>query len=239
MSGFVLADGRDLDALFSSTYSNAGGLAFKQSDGWDLGNKYSPGSLGYNVNFKISNGTDLGVVRGNKVVPDASYSNAWILNRYVDNHRYTSTSGAGEDASTWYSGSFYGDVHVEATFPFIPNVGLNWQLCVCHFHTENGYTHNYNAKFWDGTGNHYRQTPTICSTASSLAPNVESPWVTIYNGGTSTNPSRNLSYGIEANDGRCSHKVYQMYIRVYHRVYNGNGSSPWYHHDLNIQLNNG
>lgn len=69
---FKNSAGTDLDNLFYANYGNAGALGFKCSDGNDLGNRYISGSLGYNVGYKNSAGTDIGYLRGNLVAPSGS-----------------------------------------------------------------------------------------------------------------------------------------------------------------------
>ena len=67
-SNYRNSEGTDLDNLFRVTNSNLGAIGFKTSNGADLGNRYSSGSLGYNVGLKNSAGTDLGYLRGNREV---------------------------------------------------------------------------------------------------------------------------------------------------------------------------
>lgn len=65
-SNFLNSEGTDLDDVFYVNNSNAGALGFLMYNGQDLGNRYSSAStLGYNVGYKNSAGTDIGYLRGN------------------------------------------------------------------------------------------------------------------------------------------------------------------------------
>lgn len=71
-SNFLNSAGTDLDDVFYVNNSNAGALGFQLSNGQDLGNRYPSGSLGYNVGYKNSAGTDIGYLRCKLVAPTAS-----------------------------------------------------------------------------------------------------------------------------------------------------------------------
>lgn len=73
-SNYRNSAGTDLDDVFYVNNSNAGALGFRLSDGQDLGNRYPVGSLGYNVGYKNSAGTDIGYLRTKLVAPTATIS---------------------------------------------------------------------------------------------------------------------------------------------------------------------
>lgn len=71
-SNYRNSAGTDLDDVFYVNNSNAGALGFLCSNGQDLGNRYPSGSLGYNVGYKNSAGTDIGYLRTKLVPPTAT-----------------------------------------------------------------------------------------------------------------------------------------------------------------------
>lgn len=71
-SNFRNAAGTDLDDVFYVNNSNAGAIGFKCSNGQDLGDRYPAGSLGTNVGYKNSAGTDIGYLRTKMVAPTVS-----------------------------------------------------------------------------------------------------------------------------------------------------------------------
>lgn len=73
--------GTDLDSLFTVNNGNAGAIGFKISDGTDLGNRFASGSLGYNVGYKNSAGTDIGYLRGKVVAPSISGLSVSFINK--------------------------------------------------------------------------------------------------------------------------------------------------------------
>lgn len=82
-SNFRNAAGTDLDAVFYVSNSNAGAIGFKCSNGQDLGDRYPAGSLGTNVGYKNSAGTDIGYLRTKMVAPTVSIG-ATQTNRWKD-----------------------------------------------------------------------------------------------------------------------------------------------------------
>lgn len=106
-SSFLNSAGTDLDSLFYVSNSNAGALGFLVSGGQDLGNRYISGSLGYNVGYKNSAGTDLGYLRGNLVAPEGSVS---ATSKFSSNKKQYScwyTSGEWDYVSyAWWSNGY-------------------------------------------------------------------------------------------------------------------------------------
>ena len=83
-SNFLNSEGTDLDDVFYVNNSNAGALGFLMYNGQDLGNRYPSGSLGYNVGYKNSAGTDIGYLRGKLVAPTVSAdlsTPSWTFNQ--------------------------------------------------------------------------------------------------------------------------------------------------------------
>lgn len=76
-SNYRNSAGTDLDNLFRVTNSNAGAIGFIESGGQDLGNRYPTGSLGYNVGYKNSAGTDIGYLRSNDFATDVNLRITW------------------------------------------------------------------------------------------------------------------------------------------------------------------
>ena len=76
--------GSDLDTLFYTDNGNAGALGFLAPNGQDLGNRYVNTSLGYNVGYLNSAGTDLGYLRGYMSDPSGA-TNSLTLTRVQSN----------------------------------------------------------------------------------------------------------------------------------------------------------
>lgn len=235
--GFRNAAGTDLDSLFYSDYGNSGALGFRQADGWDLGNKYtSAAGLGYSVGYRTASGTDIGYLRGNAGAPV-------MVSDAVDWHKlYDSTFGTCEDSWSDAEGShkrsirsrpMYGYVRLSARTQGGGGKGQFWQVCACYVHKEGGYRHKYFQAF-EANKTTVIHCYTTCYGGDFLAANVEAPWVTVFNGQTGTDPSIVVAYGVEANDGRDSHKAYENFVRIYHRFYNDLGATQWRMHEFPV-----
>lgn len=101
--GFRNSAGTDLDDLFLANNSNAGAIGFIASNGQDLGNRYANGSLGYNVGYKTSSGTDIGFIRG-RTPPytkvDLTGSGTFTVPDGVITLRITLAGGGGTNGSS-------------------------------------------------------------------------------------------------------------------------------------------
>lgn len=71
--GFQNSAGVDLDNIFAVTNSNDGALGFVTNDNQDIGNRYPLGSVGFEVGYKDSTGTDIGFLRAKSFA--ITYSN--------------------------------------------------------------------------------------------------------------------------------------------------------------------
>ena len=72
-TNFTNSAGTDLDSLFYTDNGNGGAIGLLTSNSVDLGNKYTNKStLGYNVGYANSAGTDIGYLRGSMTAPEGT-----------------------------------------------------------------------------------------------------------------------------------------------------------------------
>lgn len=225
--GFMNSAGTDLDSLFLINNSNGGALGFQCSNGQDLGNRFSASSkLNYAVGFQNSAGTDIGYLRGAGSTPVFTAYNATLNNLY-NSGKTSCNHGSGEDSYSHKQRYMRGYLYVTGSCSGFGNVAPTWQVCICHYHTENGYEHEYRlAVQADSTAN---IAPSPCLDYAPhlyLTPNTESPWQTVKNNASGASRAMNVAFGLYSNDGRGSNS-YGECIRVYQRFYNSIGSTPW------------
>lgn len=122
---FRNAAGTDLDDVFYVINSNAGALGFKCSNGQDLGNRYPAGSLGTNVGYKSSAGTDIGYLRTRIVAPSCAIgirqTNRW--------KGYSREDGPGTDYPDYKIEEEKRAIRAEVTVSNgMPISGVDWYL---------------------------------------------------------------------------------------------------------------
>lgn len=231
--GFMNSAGTDLDSLFLVNNSNAGALGFQCSNAQDLGNRFSSANkLGYSVGYQNSAGTDIGNLRGAGGVLVFSAYNATLNNLY-NSGKSACTHGSGEDAWSHKQRYMRGYLYVTGSCTGYGNQAPTWQVCLCHYHTENGYTHYYRfAVVADSTGV-VTPSPCLATNPLTLAANTESGWITVKNNASGASRAMNVAFGLYSNDGRGGNS-YGECVRVYQRFYNSCGTTPWVSNSFNL-----
>lgn len=137
--GFQNSAGVDLDNIFAVTNSNDGALGFVTNDNQDIGNRYPLGSVGFEVGYKDSTGTDIGFLRAKSfAITYSNDGNGTVTSnpkdRGVPNNPVAVTATPNSsylvDKITWNNipiennGTFMmpnGSVNINATFVFDKN----------------------------------------------------------------------------------------------------------------------
>lgn len=232
-SGFQNSAGTDLDSLFYTNNGNAGAIGFQISNGQDLGNRYTNANkLNYGVGFQNSAGTDLGYLRGNASTPVFSAHNA-TLNSLYNSGKTRCSHGSGEDAYSHPQRYMRGYLYVTGSCTGFGSLAPTWQVCICHYHTEGGYTHEYRFAAHPDSTTNFSVGLCLDYNPPTLATNAESPWITVKNNASGASRSMNVSFGLYSNDGRGGNS-YGECVRVYQRFYNSIGSTPWVSNSFNL-----
>lgn len=209
-SNFRNSAGTDLDDVFYVNNSNAGALGFLIYNGQDLGNRYPSGSLGYNVGYKNSAGTDIGYLRCKLVAPTASINvgtsnvntcniDAYMYTREVSGHisypyyyvstgrgtltcNISSTNGMPINSVDWY---------VEVYTTSFVSSSFNWTLRLnCDSNVIPSYKVNVPSK----------GTPTTeWSNATHTVTPQQDAWIRSASIGASSTTNKTISYCIGLN----------------------------------------
>lgn len=229
--GFLNSAGTDLDSLFYANNGNAGAIGFQCSNGQDLGNRFTnANTLGYAVGYQNSAGTDIGYLRGAGSPPVFTAYNATLNNLY---NLKTSCSHIIFSHKQRY---IRGYLYVTGSCSGFGNNAPTWQVCICHYHTEQNDVHNYRlAVQADSTAN---IQPSSClldlhDSPLSLATNTESPWQTVKNDAGGASRAMNVAFGLYSINSKGDYSIGDC-IRVYQRFYNSIGSTPWVQNSFNL-----
>ena len=229
---FLNSAGTDLDSLFLVNNSNAGALGFQTSAAQDLGNRFATGSLGYSVGYRNSANTDIGTLRGNSSAPVFSAYNATMNNLY-NSGKTQCWHSSGEDQYSHAQRYMRGYIYVTGSCSRYGSSAPTWQVCICHYHTEGGYTHRYRLAVVADSTAQVTPSPCIDSNPDRLAANTEGPWITVKNNASGASRSMNIAFGLYSNDGRGGNS-YGECIRVYQRFYNSYGTTSWVSKSFNF-----
>ncbi len=187
-SGYLNSAGTDLDNLFSNTSSNAGALGFLVSNGQDLGNRYSVGSIGTNVGYKNSAGTDIGFLRGKVIAPTASIT--LTRTNHVDREKGVCTEWDG-----------YGEVCYTSTRDF--SYTMNTNVSVSNGQPVTNVQYIYQIKYPSDTGRYRAHIYLDALGGTKIVDNVSFPsntWTTFYtSNSTSLSESRHFYFRFYGN----------------------------------------
>lgn len=228
--------GTDLDNLFYINNGNAGAVGFIEASGQDLGNRYTNAStLGYGVGYVNSAGTDLGFLRGNAIPPHINSGWAAVGQTYINSNNSRDYDDGTDNQNYDYTRHWREvSAYINCGLSGVGTGQINYQLCVSVL--AGGYKFGATLCVWDNdTTKHtnWKNYTAILNNAN-VGANSESGWVTVYNAGGGTTPSRNFSLHLEAswNDRVQEDTNVSVGVRVYQRMYSSLGDSGWWHNDI-------
>jgi hypothetical protein len=254
-SNFLNSAGTDLDDVFFVNNSNAGALGFQVSNGQDLGNRYPSGSMGYNVGYQNSAGTDIGYLRSDYFIPVVTSHNVTGSNVYSGKDGcYGPVERCYDNDTGWYD--CYSSMRTRHNKGYVTVNGacsagrrdVSWEIRVYYRHDETAYSPHYITwNMWANTTNipsvpyphpkasHIPTCPKSLNLNVAHANQDSSSYYTILsNSYGSQSRSFTFSYylAIQDKDGR--NGSLNQYLRVYQRFYNNLGSSPWVYNDFHM-----
>lgn len=155
------------------------------------------------------------------------------MNNLYNSGKTQCCHGSGEDQYSHAQRYMRGYIYVTGSCSGYGSSAPTWQVCICHYHTEGGYTHHYRLAVVADSTAQVTPSPCLDLNPDRLAANTEGPWITVKNNASGASRSMNIAFGLYSNDGRGGNS-YGECIRVYQRFYNSYGTTSWVSNSFNL-----